>query len=262
MNNRGTQLAPETLLRQYEAVAMLNISRTTFMKWERAGKILPEDFMTIGKKKVPMYRVRDLEKLKYSLQPYSGKRGRPAGPKLDEPTQTTELTIADDQSLSAGLMDAAGIDRSLTHSEGQQAIRQQLIMLAARNKIIQRLFRLLESPDPGVQLRAIEKILNKILPDLKTVEQFQYQEQPKETPELQQNIQQLREDIARLRQAASMPVIETTVKVIEVEDASATARTSEANDSPRIDQQTEPVPYGMAYRDRDRQGPSLSFEDA
>jgi len=159
------KLKPTHLLSNVEALSYSRISRNSLKTYERQGRIVPHNFDGIDPK-TKMWAVGDLDALKTTLDPYAGRRGKRVLAPL-EADQGVETQI----SLEAGLIEACSVPPNFSMAQGQNAIRWQLLEMAKRNKVIARLFALLDSPDGKVQLAAIDKILNKILPDLKSIEQ-------------------------------------------------------------------------------------------
>lgn len=160
------KLKPTHLLSNVEALAYTKLSRNSFKRYEREGKIAPHNFDGTNPQ-TKMWAVGDLDFLKTNLAPYTGKRGPRVLAPIDADQGITMQT-----SLEAGLIEACSVPPNFSMAQGQNAIRWQLLEMAKRNKVISRLFALLDSPDGKVQLAAIDKILNKILPDLKSIEQI------------------------------------------------------------------------------------------
>ena len=163
------KLAQDTLLSTVEAVQYAGIARNTLKKHELEGQIAPGTTDPANPKRKFWY-VRDLDQLKMGMEGYKAKRGK-RFPAIGATTELKEQSLARQTTLEAGLMEMANVPPNFTLAQGQNLIRYQLLEMARRNKVITRLFALLDSPDGKVQLSAIEKILNKILPDLKSIEQ-------------------------------------------------------------------------------------------
>ena len=162
------KLAQDTLLSTVEAIQYIGIARNTLKKWERSGQIVPGTTDPNDSHRKFWY-VRDLDQLKLGMEGYKGKRGK-RFLAIGAPSELKEQSLARQATLEAGLMEMASVPPTFTYAQGQNLLRYQLLEMAKRNKVISRLFALLDSPDGKVQLAAIEKILNKILPDLKSIE--------------------------------------------------------------------------------------------
>lgn len=160
------KLSPKHLLSTVEALAYTKVTRNTLKTHERQGHIQPVGWDGIDPR-TKMWMVADLDNLKLNLGTYVGKRGRRLAT-FEAPQNAIELQT----SIETGLMEACSVPPNFTLTQGQNVIRYQLLEMARRNKVIARLFALLDSPDGKIQLAAIEKILNKILPDLKSIEQI------------------------------------------------------------------------------------------
>ena len=143
------------------------LSRNTIKKYERQGKIVPGTTDPSNPERKFWY-VKDLDQLKLGVEAYKNRRGtrfQPIGK-----AENSEHSLARQTSLEAGLMEMSTVPPNFTLAQGQTLIRWQLLEMAKRNKVISRLFALLDSPDGKVQLSAIHAILAKILPDLKSIE--------------------------------------------------------------------------------------------
>ena len=163
------KLAQDTLLSTVEAIQYVGIARNTLKKLERECVIAPGTTDPSNPDRKFWY-VRDLDQLKMGMDGYKGKRGKKFLA-IGASTELKEQSLARQATLEAGLMEMSNVPPNFTLAQGQNLIRYQLLEMARRNKVISRLFALLDSPDGKIQLAAIEKILNKILPDLKSIEQ-------------------------------------------------------------------------------------------
>ena len=163
------KLAQDTLLSTIEATQYVGIARNTLKRHERNGIIVPGTTDPSNPDRKFWY-VRDLDQLKMGMEGYKGKRGKKFLA-IGASTELKEQSLARQATLEAGLMEMSNVPPNFTLQQGQNLIRYQLLEMARRNKVISRLFALLDSPDGKIQLAAIEKILNKILPDLKSIEQ-------------------------------------------------------------------------------------------
>ena len=163
------KLAQDTLLSTIEAMQYTGIARNTLKKYERTGILIPGT-TDPGNPERKFWYVRDLDQLKLGMEGYKSKRGKKF-PAIGATTELKEQSLARQATLEAGLMEMVNVPPTFTYAQGQNLLRYQLLEMAKRNKVISRLFALLDSPDPNVQMKAIVQILAKILPDLKSLEQ-------------------------------------------------------------------------------------------
>ena len=159
------RLSPGALLNQHQAAAYVNCSRTTIIRYVRENKL-----STVEYDGELRYRVRDLDTMKANLGRYSGKRGKPPKEREKNVQAAEQARVASIEDLSSDLMAGMGIDASTSEKEAQAILRKQILLMASKNKVVQRLFGMLDSPSESVRLQAISRIFNVTLPSLKSTE--------------------------------------------------------------------------------------------
>lgn len=165
------KLKPTHLLSTTDAIAYLRVARNTLKSHERQGHIQPVGWDGIDPK-TKMWAVADLDNLKVNMDPYVGKRGKrlDALATLGGQAVVPQQSIVVQPSLESGLMEVCSVPPNFTLPQGQTVLRHQFMELTRRNKIIQKLEGLLDSPSEKTQLDTIKTILAKIVPDLKSME--------------------------------------------------------------------------------------------
>lgn len=225
MRQKKTKYPPDMKLHKAAALVYLNCGGTTFDNYVRAGKITHVDASTSDPRK-RFYLVSDLDNMKAQL-------GSRAGRRLKGPTAATSQAIAnvlpdipatDDPLLDdldttqAQLMMATGIPGSVSLHQGQTLLRQQILAMAVKNKVVATLFAGLDNPDARIQQTAVKNILSLILPQLKTVESIKI-ENPDDIDrqnKLSDDINKLHDRIKQLKLTPPTVTMEG-VRVIDVD---------------------------------------------
>lgn len=176
MRQKKTKYPPDMKLHKAAALVYLNCGGTTFDNYVRAGKITHVDASTSDPRK-RFYLVSDLDNMKAQLGSRAGKRLKEnavakqalANVTLDIPVIDAPL-LEELDTTQAQLMMATGIPGSVSLHKGQTLLRQQILAMAVKNKVVATLFAGLDNPDARIQQTAVKNILSLILPQLKTVE--------------------------------------------------------------------------------------------
>jgi hypothetical protein len=196
---------PDMKLRKVEALAYLNCGGTTFDNYVKAGKLAHVDASS-SDSRIRFYLVADLDKVKSQLGSRAGKRlkGTAAAsaeaianalPDVPALSHIDTTPIEELDTTQARLLEATGIPSSLSLHKGQTLLRQQILAMAVKNKVVSTLFAGLDNPDARIQQTAVKNILSLILPQLKTVESIKV-----ENPEDVDRQRQLSSDINRLHE--------------------------------------------------------------
>lgn len=191
------------------AMAYLGVSRRSVYNYIDKG-ILQVQTNSAGKK---FFYESDLQKLRL-VKP------RPVIP-VSENTETKELSLFQEKpTVEIRLQEEMNVPPEYTVKQGQQLIRSEIIAMAKANKIVQKLFDLVNDPDPNVGLKAIKVALDKVLPNLQSVDMTQSldEEAKQQNDRIIEAMKWIHEDIHKSR----LPVIDTElvqqIQVIEVEN--------------------------------------------
>lgn len=195
---------PDMKLRKTEALQYLNCGGTTFDNYVKAGKLKHAD-VSSSDPRIRFYLVSDLDLMKSQLGSRAGKRLKgtsaaavkaiadvlpdiPASSLLEANTPLEDL-----DTTQARLLEAAGMPGTVSLHKGQTLLRQQILAMAVKNKVVATLFAGLDNPDARIQQTAVKNILSLILPQLKTVESIKV-----DNPDDVERQQQLSSDINKL----------------------------------------------------------------
>src|SRR5262245_33422364 len=164
MAEKPPVLPPMKLLTQVAAAHYLNCSRNTIAKLVKEDKL-----STVDHDGKTFYRVRDLDKARAFLGKYQGKRGRPHDTERAFNKDHNKEALEKQELLADGMFEAMGIDPSMGEREAEALLRKQIMLLAQRNKVVQRIFALLDSPSEQTQLKALQMVREIVLPARKEV---------------------------------------------------------------------------------------------
>ena len=201
-----------SLIRQVDAPVYCNCSLNTLKAYVRRGLLPPPDELGNGK----FWKSVDLDALKRDyLQAYAGKRGGSIKriPTKAESTKQEQETAVDPPDNAIGNLHtveavsavASGVPATYSQKEAEVLVRGQILEMARTNKVVAKLFAHIESDSPTVSLKAIETVLNKIVPSLKTV-QVQETENPARTERQERTLRALEIIATRMEgKKASLP---------------------------------------------------------
>lgn len=210
------------LVTAVSAAAYLNISRTTLTKLVREKKL-----SRVERDGKFFYRIKDLDKAKAFVGKYEGKRGRPHNIERVFNKDMKNIALLDQEQLAEGVLDNLGIDPSMDQRQAEQLLRQQFTHMAAKNKVVQRLFAMLESPSEQTQLKALAMIKDIVLPNRKEVTHTPDEEWKESVAKMDELLGNIHKDITLLSgppptviDGEVVPTIpqEATLPNIEVDD--------------------------------------------